>query len=236
MPFITLYLIGWKIWHSYKAKKNKEQPIEKKHSKLYNYLHLIFIERVNLRPSIVTVVAYVVLFFSGLLFNASFVVNLKKEIFPPVPLEKMQISEGIVKSIVFRKKMDDLLVLETPSGKREHYAFITSKEEVEILLNNKVKFFYSKGFSSLFTIDNRIYQIVKDGKIVLPAYSYESALAYRKVTWNFVKNSFLVFLVSAFIIWFPNRKERPIHRLNRLKKYIKNKNKENSKMANALEN
>lgn len=226
LPFITLYLIGWRIWHSYKAKKNKEEPVEKKHSKLYNYLHLIFIERVNLRPSIVTVVAYVVLFFSGLLSFGSIPANLLNEIFPPLPLEQMQTSEGVVKSIVFRKKTDDLLVLETASGKQENYAFRTSEEQKERLLNRKVKLFYTKGFSDLFTINNRIYQIEKDGSVLGHEYSYEKALANNKSFWNFTKNSFIVFFISALIIWFPNRKERSIHRLNRLKKYIKNKNKE----------
>lgn len=226
LPFITLYLIGWRIWHSYKAKKNKEEPVEKKHSKLYNYLHLIFIERVNLRPSIVTVIAYVVLFFSGLLSFGSIPANLLNKIFPPLPLEQMQTSEGLVKSIAFRKKTDDLLVLETASGKQENYAFRTSEEQKERLLNKKVKLFYTKGFSDLFTINNRIYQIEKDGSVLGHAYSYEKALANNKSFWNFTKNSFIVFFISAFIIWFPNRKERPIHRLNRLKKYIKNKNKE----------
>jgi hypothetical protein len=119
--------------------------------------------------------------------------------------------------------MDGLLVLEIKNNQLKEFA--CGNEDRLLLQRNKpVKIWYSRGFSSLFTIENRIYEVTIDGKSVLKyPYDYKRYLEVEASFWNFTKYSFYLTLFSALMIWIPNRKELPIHRLNRMRLYKKNK-------------
>lgn len=220
IPFIVPLLVLSELYRRY---KNKNEPKEKKtvskleKYKFYRYLKLIFIERGVVK--FWSAIWYVPLFFS-LIGTVTFVGELKDSVFPPLPLEKMQTKEGVIKSIILRKNIDDLLILSLKSGKNEEFVIRNSfAEEVNYLLNKKVKVWYSRGWSSAFSIDNIIYEITLDGKSIRKhQYDFGKVLEVRNSVRSFAMYCLYILLFSIFMIWIQNRKELPAHRL-----YKKNK-------------
>jgi hypothetical protein len=219
------------------ALKNKENKTEntqdkekvkekKKVSKLnkygwFRYIKLVFGTRVLYRQS--TAIWFVPLGFSFLFGIVTFYINLTHVIYPPLPLEEMSTEKGVIKSIVKRRKMDDLLTLTTKDGKEREFAFNSSLGE-DTLVNQNVTVWYKKGMSSAFTVDNIIYEITRDGKTIRTnPYDYEHRVGTQKSAWTFVKYCLYTTLFSLLMIWIGNRKELPVHRLGRIKfnKHIK---------------
>lgn len=204
------------------VKEDVEKPSWFAQTNFFKYVKLVFVTRVNLRPW--TAIWYVPLILS---IFGSFTIGtvIMAAIYPPIPLEKMQTQEGTIKSIVERKKMDGLLVLEIKNNKEREFAIRNISEEEPISLQNKaVKVWYSRGFSSLYTIDDIIYEITVNGKSVRGyPYNYKRSLEVDISTWNFTKYCFYTVLFSILMMWIPNRNELPIHRLNRMKLHKKNK-------------
>ena len=222
IPFVVVLLIAINLYETYKNRgKEKIQKLSWiEGQSFFKYLKLVFVTRVNLRPW--TAVWYIPLFFATVL-SLNLINNIRHSIYPPLPLEKMQTQQGIIQSIIKRKKMDDLLVLKTNSGLREEYAY-RLYGSADKYIDQNVTIYYSRGFSSLFSIDNRIYQITtNDTKLILDPYNYIWSLRANKNSWNFTQYCFFIAIFSLFMIWIPNRNELPIHRLNRMKSYKKNK-------------
>lgn len=225
IPFIIPLLIMIVAYQQYKN-KGKEISTAKKPSWLerqpwYQYIKLVFYTRVFYRQW--TAIWHVPLFFSIVFGFGTLVSNLTYLIYPPLPLEKMQKQQGVIESVVIRKKMDDLLILRNSNGVQESYAYRLYGSDNKYLDQN-VTVFYSKGFSSLFSMDNIIYQIItNDTHTILDPlpYDYERVLQLQRSFWKFTKYCFYVAIFSAFMIWIFNRKELPIHRLNRMKLHKK---------------
>jgi hypothetical protein len=221
IPFITPLLI---IIVAYQQYKNKGISTYKKLSwlerqPLYQYIKSIFFTRVYYRQW--TAIWHVPLFFSIIFGFGTLIANLTYVIYPPLPLEKMQKQQGVIESIVIRKKMDDLLILRNSNGVQESYAYRLYGSDNKYLEQN-VTVFYTKGFSSLFSIDNIIYQVTNNStKEILDKYDYERVLQKHRSFWKFTKTCFYIAMFSAFMIWVFNRKELPIHRLNRMKLHTK---------------
>jgi hypothetical protein len=219
-PFLIILIL-------YKKYKNSEKEEVPKPSwfaqtNFFKYVKLVFVTRVNLRPW--TAIWYVPLILSSL---GSFTIGpvIMAAIYPPLPLEKMQTQEGIIQSIIDRKKMDGLLVLKTKNNEDKEFAIENvSEEEPTALRNKEVKIWYSRGFSSLYTIDNIVYEITVNGKSIREyPYNYKRVLEVNKSFQNFAKYCFYTVLFSILMMWIPNRNELPIHRLNRMKLHKKNK-------------
>ncbi|MBU0631801.1 hypothetical protein KKA17_04080 [bacterium] len=221
LPFIVLFLIGRSIYVKYKELKERkkiQKPVSVFEKYQWSrYIKLVFGTRVWYRQS--TAIWYVPFGFAFAFGGASLFVNLGSLVYPPLPLEKMQTKDGVIKSIVLRKKIDDLLILSTKDGIDEKFAIRNaSAQEAKSLLNKEAKVWYHRGWSSGFTIDNIIYEITLDGKSIRKyPYDYERYLETNMLSWNFTKYCFYIVLFSALMIWIPNRKELPIHRLNRIK-------------------
>lgn len=216
LPFLVIVLIGKNLYHSFKNKDRIEKELTWLEQKpLFQYLKLVFIVRTRYRTA--SFLFFLPMWFCIFFGAASLYVNLTEFIYPPVALEKMQIQQGIIKSITIRKKMDDLLVLKTDSGTLEKYAFRLNGS-IEKYIDKNVRIYYSRGFSSAYTIDNRIYQINEIGNNnILEKYNYKRHLEVNQMSRNFTRNFILIGVFSAFMVWFLNKKELPIHRLNRIK-------------------
>lgn len=221
IPFITPLLIMIVAYQQYKN-QSKEISLRYKPSWLdqqtwYQYIKLVFYTRVFYRQW--TAIWHVPLFFGVVFGFGTLVANLTDVLYPPLPLEKMHTQQGIIESIIVRKKMDDLLIFRNSNGMEERYAYRLYGSDKKYLEQN-VTIFYAKGFSSLFSIDNVIWQITSNGtgEILDPIpYDYERVLQNHGAFWKFTKNCFFIAVFSAFMIWTFNRKELPIHRLNRVK-------------------
>lgn len=191
-------------------------------TKFVKYVVLVFFTRVELRRW--TGIFYLP-FILGFVGSFAIAPIIQDEIYPPLPLEKMHTQEGLIKSITERKKMHDLLILEIKNNKyREFGVFESRNQGLFLVLNKKVKVWYSRGFSSLYTTHDIIHEVTIEGKSVMRhPYDYKRSLEVNRSFQNFAKYSFYLALFSVLMIWIPNRKELPIHRLNRMKLYKKAK-------------
>lgn len=221
LPFLIPLIIVAGMYRDYKnqdAVKIEKPPSWLQRQEWYQYIKLVFYTRPqHYRPSsLVWYYPMVICLFFGV---GSFVVNIQNLIYPPLPLEKMQTQQGIIESITLRKKMDDLLVLRRYDGVREEYAY-RIYEPADKFIDKNVTVYYHRGFSSAFSIDNQIHQIItNDTHTILDPlpYDYERYLRNGRGFWNFTKYLFYIAAFSAFMLWRANRKELPIHRLNRMK-------------------
>jgi hypothetical protein len=219
IPFLVPILIMVIAYQQYKNRGNEiskdKKPSWLEQQQWYQYIKLVFFTRVFYRQW--TAIWHVPLFFSIIFGFGTLIANLTYVIYPPLPLEKMQKQQGVIESIVKRKKMDDLLILRTNDGVQKSYAYRLYGSESKYL-NQNVTIFYTKGFSSLFSTDNVIYQVASNNtKEILDKYDYERVFQNHRSFWKFTKTCFYIAMFSAFMIWIFNRKELPIHRLNRIK-------------------
>ena len=191
-------------------------------TKFVKYIALVFFTRVELRRW--TGIFYLPLILG---FFGSFAIGpiIQDKIYPPLPLEKMHTQEGLIKSITERKKMHDLLILEIKNNKYIEFGVFESRNQgLFLLLNKKVKVWYSRGFSSVYTTHDIIHEVTIEGKSVMRhPYDYKRLLEVNRSFQNFAKYSFYLAIFSVLMIWIPNRKELPIHRLNRMRLYKKSK-------------
>lgn len=223
IPFITPLLIMVIAYKQYKNKDNdisaNKKPSWLQRQSWYQYIKLVFYTRVFYRQW--TAIWHVPLFFSVVFGFGTFLVNLTDVLYPPLPLAKMHTQQGIIESIIVRKKMDDLLLLRNSNGGQESYAYRLYGSENKYLDHN-VTVYYTRGFSSLFSIDNIIYQIIDNRtKEILDQYDYERVLQNHRSFWKFSRFCFYIAIFSAFMLWVFNRKELPIHRFNRMKLHKK---------------
>jgi hypothetical protein len=222
IPFLILLWIFVILIIKYRngVKEEVLKPSWLVQTKFVKYIGLVFFIRPNLRPW--TGIWYFPLLFG---FLGCFTIGdvITSTIYPPLPIEKMHTQEGVIKSISKRKKMDDLLVLEINNNKNREFA-VFRDYGLFSGLNKKVKVWYSRGFSSIYTIDDIIYEVTINGKSIKKhPYDYKRYLEGDASSWNFTKYSFYTVVFSLLMIWIPNRKELPIHRLNRMRLYKKNK-------------
>lgn len=221
LPFFVPLLVLYTLYKQYKDKKQGKVKEKKKVSKLnkyrwFRYIKLVFGTRVMYRQS--TAIWFVPLGFSFVFGMGTFYIHLTRVIYPPLPLEKMITEKGTIKSIVKRRKMDDILILTTEDRKDKEFAFNSFPGEVDTLPNQSVTVWYKKGMSSAYTVNNVIEEITRDGKTIRKyPYDYKRRLESRKSWWNFVKYCFYTTLFSLLMIWIGNRKELPVHRLGRIK-------------------
>ena len=214
------------IYKQYKNKRNAVEEYEKRlawfeKNRWLRYIKTIYIDRGVVK--FWSAIWYVPLLFCSFIGITLLVGSLESLILPPLPLDKMQTQVGTIKLIKERRNMFDLLVLKTEKGKELSF-FIRScsKERQPMVLNKKVKIWFSKSWSSLFSIKNEVYEITANGKsLKAQPYSYKQEIEANKKDLNFALDCLYIAFFSAFMIWIQNLKEKPYHRLYRLKRYKK---------------
>lgn len=221
LPFLAIILISLNAYYRYKNRgKEQEQIWTDKYSFTRDIMTAF--KRAKYRPW--TFLFYFPWFFGIVIGFASLVGNIERLIYPPLPLEQMETKQGTIESIKERKKIDDLLVLKTNAKMIEEYSYREGWESKNNLIGKNVTIFYGKGFNSAFTIDNKVYQIVDNNTHeVIKKYSYEGALKTNIDFWKFTIWSFVIGFLSGFIMWYANRKELPVHKLNKIKMDAKEK-------------
>ena len=230
LPFLVpLLLLG--AW--YQNVQNKKLGIEEEPSKLKKWfkttqIYAIFIYRAGLRPSslffywIFVFTAFLV-FMAGITF-----LNLR----PHVYLEDIKPVEGYITKVFWIKagKGDDYIKLKTDDGREEVYLIGLNKERVEFLNNVKGKVIvypYERYYINIFQTKDIADLKYKDKFLV----GYFNPNHYKKEQgtfnlWDFFYETWFglkIALIGLFFIFLLNYEEKPIHRLNRMKKYLKNK-------------
>ena len=226
IPFLVPLMLMYIVYKQYKNKRNAVEEYEKRlawfeKNRWLRYIKTIYIDRGVVK--FWSAIWYVPLLFCSFIGITLLVGSLESLILPPLPLDKMQTQVGTIELIKERRNMFDLLVLKTEKGKELSF-FIRScsKKRQHMILNKKVKIWFSKSWSSLFSIKNEVYEITLNGKSLrTQPYSYKQKIEANKKDLNFALDCLYVAFFSAFMIWIQNRKEKPYHRLYRLKRYKK---------------
>lgn len=225
IPFLVPLWLMYIAYKQYKNKKNAVEEYEKKlawfeKNKWLRYIKTIYIDRGVVK--FWSAIWYVPLLFCSVFGIISTLGYFQDSIFSPIPLDKMQIQTGKIVSIKLRKKMKDILILKINQNKQVVYAINSSQSEVKQLLHKNVKVWYTKGWSSGFTMENIVYDITINEKSIRKyPYDYEHYLEVNKSSFNFALTCIYITLLSLFAIWIQNRKEKPYHRLYRLNRYKK---------------
>ncbi len=214
------------VYKQYKNKKNAAEEYEKRlalfeKSKWLRYIKTIYIDRGVVR--FWSAIWYVPLLFCSVFGIVGLIGHFQGMFFPPISLKKMIKEKGIVQSIQFRKKMDDSIVFKpNNSDGAISYSIHDIKKASTKILYKPVQIWFTKGWSSAFSIDNIIYQIKLDGEQVpIYSYDYKRHLKVNQMSLNFALDCLYIAFFSAFMIWIQNLKEKPYHRLYRLKRYKK---------------
>jgi len=135
---------------------------------------------------------------------------------PIIPYEKMKTIKGNVQSILRHHKSSDILTLKTSEGEKKLFGkFYKVSSE---LLNKDIKIWYSSQFRD-FQFQDYIHYIEINKKAFKRKRSYQERKLERNFRWLAIKDFLIVAIISILILWIGNRKELPIHRLNRLKRY-----------------
>ena len=216
VPFIAIALLALQAYKYHTDKNKKEEiiaPSWVEKQPLYKYIKLVFITRVIYRQW--TVIFYLSLWITFLALFITLNIYIST---PAIPLNKMQISEGKVQAIYLNKKSSDKLVLETENGNKKIFATSMNEQIKEKLLGEKIKVWYFNVYR-IFHFEDTIYQIYINNKPLNKHwnYSYKIHKENKKQMMHLIIKLLIGVLLSIFFLWFFNRKELPIHRLNRIK-------------------
>jgi len=227
LPFLVpLLLLG--AW--YQNVQNKKLGIEEEPSKLKKWfkttqIYAIFIYRAGLRPS--SLFFYWVFVFTAflILIGSIGVVNTKS----PIPLKKMKQVEGYISKVVWIEagKGDDYIKLKTDNGTEEVYLIRLDKKIVKSLnkIKDKVTVYSYERYHINILQTKHIAEIKYNNKFLV-GYDYKLYLQRDNTFNSFFYDTWFglkIALVGFFFIFLLNYEELPIHRLNRMKKYLKNK-------------
>ena len=165
IPFLVPLMVMFTIYKQYKNKRNAVEDYEKRlawfeKNKWLRYIKTIYIDRGVVK--FWSAIWYVPLLFCSVFGVISILGYFQNSVFPPIPLKQMQTQTGKIISIQLRRKMSDLLILKTDKNETVTYSIRSSKKEVKRLFHKNVKIWYTKGWSSAFSIDNIIYQVNVD--------------------------------------------------------------------------
>lgn len=214
--FLTLWIISivsCRNWCKCKQNLGKEKNLScKLGQRLKNsYIYLIFIERALLRPS--SAIPYLFLLFPTLIMILLYLFQVMN---PTYKLNNMSIETGYVKKLNIEQDRADSLLLLKESGETEKYYLGFNKKRQGVLGNSrtKIKVWYQ---NILGVIPYRYVKAIEiDNKILwedkLEADIYEASVKL----WFWIAIAFFL----LFWVWYLNKKELSIHRLNRMKRVI----------------
>jgi hypothetical protein len=223
IPFLVPVMVMYIVYKQYKNKRNAVEEYEKRlawfeKNRWLRYIKTIYIDRGVVR--FWSAIWYVPLLFCTILGTTGLIGHIQGMFFPPIPLKQMSKQEGVIQSIQFRKKMDDLIIFKPKNSNRTiAYSIHDIKKVSSRILHKPVQIWFTRGWSSAFSIDNIIYQIKLDEeRVPIYSYNYKRRLKVNQMSLTFALNCLYIAFFSAFMIWIQNRKEKPYHRLYRLKR------------------
>ncbi len=233
LPFISILLI-FIVWIQNRRKKKLGIKEEEKSSKLKQWfktteVYKIFVERASLRPSSLLFYWFFV-FPSFLLFIGAIVLVNQK---PYISLKDMNKIEGYLTKVVWIKagRGDDYIKLKKDDGNEDAYLILLDKKTVQELskiIGKRVTVFsYQKYYFNIIGTQH-IAEIKYQDKFLV-GYDHETYTKNHSMIESFFYSTWFglkIALIGFFFIFLLNYEEKPIHRLNRMKKYLKNKQKE----------
>ncbi len=244
VPFVSILLI-FIVWLQNRRKKKSGIEKEEKPSKLKQWfktteIYKIFVERASLRPVssaffyAIFVVPASLIFIIGIAF-----LNMK----PPVQLKDINPIEGYITKVVWieRGKGSDYINLKISDGTETTYLIHMNQHLFDKLNSLKNK----QDIVTVYPYQRYYINIMGTKHIADVKYKNEFLKGYfvdksiEKFTdkkkfnikniYNFFYNTWFglkIALIGFFFIFLLNYEEKPIHRLNRMKKYLKNKDDE----------
>jgi len=214
-----MYIV-YKQYQDKKAGRSQKRTSRFEKYGWYRYLRTIYVERGVVK--FWSAIWYVPLLFASVSFSAGVYLSILSFIFPPLPLTKMHHMTGVIESISKHKKTADSLVFKQKNGKQLNFSIRAYNDEQKKLVGIPVTIYYAFNRTSSITFGNIVYEVMENNKSIrtLP-YSLDSQIQSVKSLRALAKNSFIVMVLSIFMIWIQNRKEKPYHRLYRLKRYKK---------------
>jgi len=209
-----------------KKAKEKNEPKGKegkriKQSELgfFAYLYFVFITRAALRPA-----SRLLFFLFGFMWGGIFTyINVIDYFNPVLKLEEMQTDIGIIKKINIPYRGSRNMILLHEDGTTARYTVGWTPKERDIFFSHigkKVKVYYQNEWET-FWFDDGVYTVEADGIIIKGErfkYNYQKRLDGKReslsdiIFWSIYN---LIFLLWMFYF---NYKEKPIHRLNRIRK------------------
>ena len=247
LPFLAIVsiFIGW-----LQNRRDKKLGIEKEEKpsrlKLWfkkTYLYKIFVERASLRPisSAFLYAIFVVPACFICLFGVVFL-NIK----PPVQLKDIKPISGYITKVVWIQagRGSDYIRLKRQNGNETTYLIHMDKNLYETLtqIKNRRNLVYVYPYHRYYInlIGTKHIVDIKYNNKFLKGYFKENiskkdnSKKRLNITniYNFFYSTWFglkIALVGLFFIFLLNYKEKPIHRLNRMKKYLKDKNQKKEK-------
>jgi hypothetical protein len=234
LPFLGLLLLMI-AWYRQKYHKNDTteevvKPSKLKKMFLKSSIYKIFFYRASLRPSS-WFFYWLFVFPSFLVMFAALIVFITK---PPIKLKDMQQATGKITKIKWIKagKARSYIGFIDKNGSEAFYYVSLNEErfnwlnsidsDVTIYLYDEYHFHFF-GLYEALSIEE-----IKDKSNSLYKYNYEKRMNWYIKNRNFFYDTWFglkIMLVGLFFIFLLNYEELPIHRLNRMRKYLKNKQK-----------
>jgi len=216
----------WVMYIAYKQYQDKKTGrLQKRTSRFekygwYRYLRTIYVERGVVK--FWSAIWYFPLLFASASFSAGIYLSILSFIFPPLPLIKMNHATGVIQSISMHKKIADSLVFKQKNGEQLKFSIRAYNDEQKKLVGIPVTIYYAFNRTSSISFGNIVYEVMENNKSIRTSpYSYDREIQSVKGLITLANNSFIVMMFSVFMIWIQNRKEKPYHRLYRLKRYKK---------------
>lgn len=232
------FILAYTKYQEKKQKKEKEEFTRKceelkrvNQSKLgfFRYLYFVYFIRSKLRP--LSTFCFWILdfgFLPGFIFLPG---NIRDYYEPVLKLEEMKTDVGIVQKIHLAYRGSDSLELLRDDGSIAKYSFVGFKKKNELIKGKKIKIYY-KNLFSLFYFQNHIYNIKLNNNFI----SGTGKIISKDNEDNYINGGYLYNLQKQqnapthiifwsiynliFLLWmfYFNYKEKPIHRLHRIRK------------------
>ena len=223
IPFLVplwIMYIAYKQYQDKKAGRLKKGTSRFEKYGWYRYLRIIYVERGVVK--FWSAIWYIPLLFASVSFSAGLYLSILSYIFPPLTLSEMNYENGVIQSISIQRKMADSLVLKKEDGNLSNFYIRAYKNEQQKLVNKPITIYYAFNRTSSISFGNIVYEVMVNKKSIrVTPYNYDKEVQSAKRLITLANNSLIVMMLSAFMIWIQNRKEKPYHRLYRLKRYKK---------------
>lgn len=225
IPFLVPLIVMYIAYKQYKNKKQAVTEFEKRlawfeRNRWLKYIKTIYIDRGVVK--FFSAIWYVPLFFTSIGAFIGLYLSILNYIFPPLPLSEMNYKKGVIKSIHVNKKTADSLVFQQDDGDTLNFYIRVYGNEQNKLVGKPVQIYYAFNRTSSISFGDIVYEVMKNNKSIRDyPYDYQKSLESDEKMKYFGLYSFYIALLSAFMIWIQNSKEKPYHRLYRLNRYKK---------------
>jgi len=191
-----------------------------------SYLFTVWFRRSALRP-LASSIPYIIVVIPAFIMIFFWFIGMARG--EPIKTEHMLYVNGYIQKAVIGKgkSAKDYIKLLQDDGKEGVFVLQLDKKRKEMLESIKEKVTVLYRTEWMFGIYNDLYVLKLNNNFIINDNKYyqENIKKYKNIPlkiWFWTK--YMIFGLGW--IWLLNRKELPIHRLNRMRRYIKNKTKE----------